>query len=190
MTIFGSIKGKKLVYDAFIRTLGLKSYFRYDNHRKRRENYVWSKMVDFMCNHSEINFPKSREFVGTEQGRLPNGHCAHQGQGLQQTVSLGSRPSNLSSWVFWHVITRAPTAYHHLSKLYRSGNWTVKFCKNNFSFELLTSVWRPPWWQGFLKLIRLTNPARWDVERVQNAWESIRRAESQLARGVHVLCKI
>ena len=100
MTIFESIKGKKLVYDAFIQTLGLESYFRYDNHRKRRKNYVWSKMVDFMCNHSEINFPKSREFVRTEQGRLPNGHCAHQGQGLQQTVSLGSRPSNLSSCFF------------------------------------------------------------------------------------------
>ena len=100
MTIFGSIKGNKLVYDALLQTLGLESYFRYDNHRKQRKNYVWSKMVDFMCNHSEINFPKSREFVGTEQGRLPNGHCAHQGQGLQQTVSLGSRPSNLSSWVF------------------------------------------------------------------------------------------
>ena len=117
------------------------------------------------------------------------------------TVTIKDKVSNkLSLWgqgpptclpgFFWHVITEAPTAYHHLSKRYRSGNWTVKFGKRNFSFELLTSVWRPPEWQCFLRLMRLTNPGCWDVERVQNAWESMRRAESQLARGVHVLCKI
>ena len=117
------------------------------------------------------------------------GHCAHQGQGLQQTVSLGSRPSNLSSWVFWHVITRAPTAYHHLScievaiELWNSVNATFRL-----NFWPLSGD--PPEWQGFLKLMCLTNPARWDAERVQNAWESMKRAESQLARGVHVLCKI
>ena len=146
-------------------------------------------MVDFMCNHSEINFPKSSEFVRTEQGRLPNGQCDHQGQGLQQTVSLGSRPYNLSSWVFWLVITRAPTAYHHLScievaiKLWNSVNATFRL-----NFWPLSGD--PPEWHGFLRLIHLTNPGCWDVERVQNAWESMRRAESQLARGVHVLCKI
>ena len=79
-----------------------------------------------MCNHSEINFPKSREFVGTSQGRLPNGHSAHQGQGLQQTVSLGSRPSNLSSWVFDMSLVGLQLPHYHLSKFEISRKGAVK----------------------------------------------------------------
>ena len=83
----------------------------------------------------------------------------------------------------------APTAYHHLScievaiKLWNSVNATFRL-----NFWPLSGV--PSEWHGFLRLMLLTNRARWDVKRVQNAWESMRRAESQLARGVHVLCKI